>query len=104
MKSINGALLMKRKSKTPNCGACGPTAMPIKIRNGTLDKRSFDASHTANVINVKARPTSRTACSISINLACHKELFQFGNRAAIAGEDERCSFVEHGAGLGINSF
>jgi len=56
---------MKRKSNTPIGGACGPTAMPIRIRNGTLESRSFAASDTAIPISANARPNSSTRCSIA---------------------------------------
>ena len=41
MNEMSEPVSMKRKSKAPNCGAWGPTAIPIRIRNGMLDKPSL---------------------------------------------------------------
>ena len=56
---------MKRKSNAPNCGAWGPTAIPIKIRKGMLDKPSLLARAMANAISPSAKPISKTMLSTS---------------------------------------
>src|SRR5688500_19829997 len=63
MNVMSESVSMKRKSKTPHCGACGPTAIPIRIKNGMLDKPSLLARATANAISPNARPISKMMLS-----------------------------------------
>src|SRR6185295_16279733 len=76
--------------------------MPIKIRNGTLDKPSFAASPTANAISTSARPTSRIAFSIhSPGLSFDQQTLEGINRGPVAGGYKRRAFAEHRTGFRV---
>src|SRR3954469_11601134 len=104
MNEMSEPVSINRKSKTPNCGACGPTAMPIMIRKGTLDKPSLAARATANEIRANARPISRITLSIGSPCSSfYQQTFDGINRVSVTRQDKRRSFVEHGIGFRVGT-
>src|SRR3712207_5829971 len=104
MYSISEPVSMKRKSKTPNCGACGPTAMPMRIRKGTLERPSLLASATANAISASARPISRMMLSTgSPRPSFGQQALDGVDGGAVAREYERRAHVQDGVGLGVDA-
>src|SRR5688500_10234390 len=95
---------MKRKSKTPSCGACGPTAIPMRIRKGTVDRPSLCASATAKATSASASPTSKMMLSNgSPRPSFDQQALGGVYRAAVAGEYERRALVQDGVGLGVDA-
>src|SRR5688500_8242045 len=104
MYSMSAPVSMKRKSKTPNCGACGPTAMPMRMRNGTLDRPSLCASATANATSASASPISRMMLSnVSPRLSFDQQALDGVDGAPVAREDERRALVQHGVGFRVDA-
>src|SRR5687767_1294034 len=97
MNVMSESVSMKRKSKTPHCGACGPTAIPIRIKNGMLDKPSLLARATANAISPNARPISKMMLSTdSLPATFNQQSLQSVNCASVAGGDQCGSLVQNG--------
>src|SRR3712207_4118204 len=104
MYSISEPVSMKRKSKTPNCGACGPTAMPMRIRKGTLDRPSLCASATANAISASAKPISKMMLSTgSTRPSFDQQALDGVDGAAFARDYERRAFVQDRVGFGVDA-
>src|ERR1051325_9663092 len=104
MNVMSEPVSMKRKSKTPICGACGPTAMPMMIRNGMLDRPSLWASATPNAIRASARPISKMMLSTgSPRPSFNQQALDGIDRAPVAREYERRAFVQDGVGFPVDA-
>src|SRR5687767_4937414 len=104
MNVINESVSIKRKSKTPHWGACGPTAIPITIKNGMLDKPSLLARAMANAINPNAKPISKIMLSTNCpHTSFNKKSFQGLDCASVARGNKRCAFVQDGVGLRVSA-
>src|ERR1044072_1588477 len=70
--------------------------MPIRIKNGTLDKPSLWASKTANAISTSANPISRITLSIrSFLTSFDQQALESVDRAPVAGDDQCRAGVEN---------